>query len=106
MIILLIVAGLLLVAGLTLALFVAEQKLPGDMHWSGRLLILPWLWTGFALDVLFNIFVVSFVLLDPPQELTLSARINRLEHYGTGYRQRLANWVCRAYLRPVDDAHC
>lgn len=97
---------LFLMMGLTLAIFITSQKRPHDLHWTGDLMLLPWLWFGYLLDVALNVSVASIVFLEPPFELTLSSRVRRHEHWGGGYRKRLAGWICKAYLRPVDDEHC
>lgn len=98
-------AGFLLV-GLTLLVFIASQ-VTRKMHWIARVLLLPWAIIGVVLDiVLLNAVIATIVFLELPREWTFSGRINRLEHYGFGYRERLASWVCEHFLRPIDPRHC
>lgn len=104
--IIVVAAVVILLIGLELALFIGEHNVPDDMHWSGKAVLLPWWWIGFGLDIALNAFVASIVFLGPPRELTISARVRRLKKGEPGYRRRLAIWICRAYLRPVDDGHC
>lgn len=95
-----------LLAGLTLALFIVDQRTTKDLHWSGRWLLIPWLYFGLALDVALNATVASVAFLELPHEWTLSARVKRHEHDGSGWRQKLATWVCANFLRPIDPDHC
>lgn len=100
------IAAVPLLIGLTLALFIVDQRTTDELHWSGRWLLLPWLYFGLALDVALNAIVASAAFAELPHEWTLSARVKRHAHKGSGWRQRLAKWVCRNFLRPIDADHC
>ncbi len=63
----------------------------------------PALLVGLALDLLVNVVVGSIVLLEPPQEYTLSARLWRLSNDPTEtWRRRAALWVRKELLDSID----
>lgn len=101
-------------AFLTFVFFVALISLR-DMRDSGRLAGLHWSVAGFAysalavglmLDVALNWTVFTVIMLEIPQELLTTQRVRRHKRFGSGWRQRLACWVCRNYLTPIDPTHC
>lgn len=97
-----------LLIGLALALFIADQrtKPADDLHWLGKILLVPWLYLGLALDIALNVLLASIAFAELPREWTLSARVKRHERDSAGYRYRLATWICEGFLRPVDRDHC
>lgn len=63
----------------------------------------PALLVGLALDLLVNVVVGSIVLLEPPQEYTLSRRLWRLSNDPTeGWRRKLALWIRKELLDTID----
>lgn len=63
----------------------------------------PALLVGLALDLLVNVVVGSLVLLELPQEYTLSARLWRLSNdEGETWRRRAALWVRKELLDSID----
>jgi hypothetical protein len=73
--------------------------------WAYRL-GLPVLYVGWLLDFLVNVAVFTFVMLEPPRELTVSARLSRHIAHGRGWRQRLAMWFCHTLLDTFDPSGC
>jgi hypothetical protein len=62
---------------------------------------------GLVIDFLVNVFVASFLFLELPTELTVTARVSRHEHHGEGWRQVLATWICKNLLDPFSvGGHC
>ena len=63
---------------------------------------------GLAFDLVLNIVVATVVFLDPPRELLLTTRLKRYRS-GSGWRSRVAAWVCKRLLDQFDpngEGHC
>lgn len=69
---------------------------------------LPVLAVALAIDVTVNLTLVTLVMLERPREWTVSARLTRHLHSGSGWRQALAGWVCSNLLDAFDPSgsHC
>jgi hypothetical protein len=61
----------------------------------------PVLITGYLLDAFVNVFVMTLVLLEPPRELTVTARLKRHIKTSQGWRLRVALWFV-SLLDPYD----
>lgn len=61
---------------------------------------------GYGLDFAVNVFVLSFLLLEPPRELLVTARLSRHILANSGYRKRFSTWVCANLLDPYDPSGC
>lgn len=61
----------------------------------------PVLIVGYVLDALANIFVMTFVFVEIPQELTVTARLKRHIKTSQGWRLRAAHWFV-PLLDPFD----
>ena len=71
-----------------------------------RVLIAPAALTALCMDVFFNIFIASILLLDPPREWTFTVRLDRYE-CDNNWRGRLARWICSNLLDPFQvGGHC
>lgn len=99
---------------LTAVFYIAVMKLR-DLRDSGELAKLHWSVTataytllaiGLVLDMLLNWVVMTLMFLEPPHELLTTQRVRRHKFEGSGWRQRLALWLCRNYLTPFDEHHC
>lgn len=53
---------------------------------------IPVLVIGLILDLICNIFIMTLVLLELPQETTVTARLKRHKIESTGYRLKVAEW--------------
>jgi hypothetical protein len=71
----------------------------------GRWVLMSILAVAVLLDVLFNWVVGSVGFMELPRECTFTARCARLRT-ATGYRGRLARWVCDGWLNPFQEHHC
>lgn len=65
---------------------------------------------AYLLDMAYTLIVGTILFLDPPRELTFTARLKRYRR-GGGYavfQLRLADWFCEKLLNPYDPSgkHC
>jgi hypothetical protein len=61
----------------------------------------PIVLAGFVLDFASNIFILTLILLEPPQELLVTTRLRR--HFREeGWRGDVARWFGRHLLDPFD----
>jgi len=77
-----------------------------QLHWSVTATGYALLYIGLIFDFLLNIFVMSFVFLEPPHEALVTARVRRHKFNSTGWRQIVALWFCANFLTPFDGNHC
>lgn len=66
----------------------------------------PLLLAGYLMDFLLNVVVVSWILLEVPRELLVTARLSRHIKSGTGWRKSVATWVCHNLLDWADPKGC
>jgi len=69
---------------------------------------IPILVVGYILDVLINWTLLTIMFLEPPYELTVSARLSRHFKAPTGYRRVVSVWICANLLDTFDTSgtHC
>lgn len=67
---------------------------------TALVLAVPVLVVGYFLDILVNVFIMSVLFLELPEEITVTARLKRHNRCGSGWRQRLARW-----FEPLLDPH-
>lgn len=60
---------------------------------------------GLILDFCLNV-LMSPLFLEPPLELTLSARLKRHRERSRGFRLRIADYICQNLLNPFEQNHC
>lgn len=78
----------------------------GAMTETGyRLGLIP-LGFGYLLDFLMNMLVMTILLLELPREWLVTARVSRHQKTGSGYRYRIAHWMCKHLLDPFDPSGC
>ena len=73
----------------------------GKLSWFGKVLGYPTLVIGLVLDLLCNVFVMSVVLLEVPQELTVTSRLKRHNRESTGWRLSVVRFF-EPVLDPLD----
>lgn len=56
-------------------------------------------------DIALNVFLFSLLFLDRPRERTITERMKRYLA-GEGWRHKVADWVCKNMLEPIDCKHC
>ena len=74
-----------------------------------KVLALPWVALGFAVDVVVNLTFASILFLEPPRELLVTKRLQRHQRAATSdWRSRLAAWICDHLLDVFDPTghHC
>lgn len=73
--------------------------------WANRL-GMPLLMAGYLMDFLVNVFILSWLLLEPPKELLVTARLSRHIKADSGYRKVVATWICKNMLDFADPSGC
>jgi len=69
-------------------------------------LALSVLFVGYIIDFLVNVFVASVIFLEPPFEMTVTARVTRWKK-DEGIRGKIARWICAKLLDPFQvGGHC
>lgn len=78
-----------------------RAKDAGQMSKTVKILCTPVLIVGYLLDTFVNVFVMTVILLEMPDELTVTARIKRHHAESTGWRLRVVLWL-EPLLDPYD----
>jgi len=73
----------------------------GKLNTMGKVLGYPTLFIGLVLDAIVNIFVMSVLLLEIPQELTVTSRLKRHNRESTGWRLSIVKFF-EPVLDPLD----
>lgn len=94
-----VVAWLLVGFWLTYRLVMALQARKGAAYY----VVLPF---GLAYDFAMQVTVFSLLFLDPPREWLVTQRLIRYKRVGSGWRARLATWICESLLDPHDPSGC
>ena len=79
----------------------ARAKRNGLLNKTAIVLGTPVLIIGYLLDFLMNITVMTVVLLELPQETTVTARLKRHHKESTGWRLAIVKWF-EPILDPYD----
>jgi len=79
----------------------ARAKRAGLLNKTAIVLGTPVLIVGYLLDLLMNITVMTVVLLELPQETTVTARLKRHHKESTGWRLAIVKWF-EPILDPYD----
>lgn len=81
-----------------------SQRLVG----LNKVLALPVVGFGYLMDVAANLFIAPLVFLDRPREALVTARLIRYKRTDTGWRNRLATFICEHLLDVFDPTgdHC
>lgn len=73
----------------------------GKLTTMGKVLAYPTLVIGLVLDLLVNVFVMTFILVEIPQELTVTSRLKRHHKESTGWRLAVVKFF-EPVLDPLD----
>lgn len=86
----------------------ARAREVGALSKPALILGYPLFAVGLAFDVLVNVVILSVVFLELPKEATFTGRVSRHCLNGTGWRKRLACWICHDFLDAFDPSgrHC
>lgn len=79
----------------------ARAKQAGQLRKTATVLGYPVLIVGYLLDAFVNIFVLTFFLLEMPEELTVTERLKRHMRQSKGWRLSVARWFI-PLLDPFD----
>lgn len=82
-----------------------RAKEAGKLSRTAFVLGTPILLTGVILDVLCNIFVATFLVLELPRELLVTTRLKRLVKT-EGWRSKVAKFICSRLLDQFDPSGC
>lgn len=101
--------ALLIGLGATYALWVfflavmslARAKDAGQLTTTAKVLGYPVLIVGYVLDCFVNTTVMTVLLLEIPQETTVTSRLKRHNRESTGWRKAIATWA-EPLLDPYD----
>lgn len=86
-----------------MALFSAKQK--GTISKVALFFGWPVLIVGALIDFVLNVFLLTFIFLERPREWLITQRLARHIKKGSGWRQKLAKWVCANFLDAFDPDH-
>ena len=78
-----------------------RAKDAGLLNKTAMALGYPILVVGYLLDAFVNVFVMTLLFLEVPEELTVTARLKRHIQTSNGWRLRLASWFI-PILDPFD----
>ena len=74
----------------------------GKLTTAAKVFGYPALVVGLLLDLVVNVVVGTIVFVEPPQKMTLSARLTRLGEGSSGWRRRRADRIRKALLDDID----
>ncbi len=74
----------------------------GALTRPAYLLGLPILYLGLLVDFLVNVVVLTALMLEPPREWLVTARLTRHAHDGDGWRCAMALWIAANLLDVFD----
>lgn len=86
-----------------MALFSAKEK--GTLPKAALILGYPVLIVGAIIDLAMNAAVFSIIFFEPPKEWLVTKRLARHIKKGSGWRQKLAKWICENLLDAFDPDH-
>jgi hypothetical protein len=67
---------------------------------------MPLLAAGYLWDFLVNVLVCTPLFAELPREALVTSRVSRHKRAGSGWRYRIANWMCTNLLDPFDPKGC
>lgn len=79
----------------------ARAKNAGQLTTTAKVLGYPVLIVGYVLDCFVNMTVMTVLLLEIPQETTVTSRLSRHNKESTGWRKAIASWA-EPLLDPYD----
>lgn len=77
-------------------------NLPKSAERLGKILLA----VGYLFDFALNMTVGTLLFMEFPKEYLLSPRVTRLKNTSSGYRQKVAAWICVNLLDPFDPSGC
>lgn len=92
-----------------LVMGIYRAHLSGRLTGPNRVLGLPVVLLGYAMDTITNLTLACLVFLDVPREWLVTTRLIRYRDAAPdGWRGKLAAWICDRLLDPFDPTgdHC
>ena len=85
-----------------------RARLAGRLSRVAMVLGMPFLVVGYIADVLVNMTVATVLFVELPREGLVTGRLERHIEHGSGWRRKLATWICNHLLDPFDPngSHC
>ncbi len=100
-------AGMYLLWVLYLAVMnLCKARDAGRLSKTAYILGYPLLLAGLFTDFLMNMTVMTVVMMEFPKEWLVTPRVIRHKFHGTGYRKKIAEWLCKNLLDPFDPSGC
>lgn len=84
----------------------ATARAAGKLPMAAVRIAYPLLAIGYVSDFSLNVFVASWLFLEPPRELLVTSRLTRHIKADAGWRKRLATWICKNLLDWADPKGC
>ncbi len=72
----------------------------------GKFFGYPILFTGYVIDIVANLTVMTLLMVELPHEFVVTERVARHLLTGAGYRYAIAKWFCSNLLDPYDPSGC
>jgi len=85
-----------------------RAHLNGRLTGLNRIMAYPAVGVGYAMDIFANLVIAPIIFLDFPKEFLVTARLKRYMSAGTGWRYKVAEYVCNHVLDVFDPKgdHC
>lgn len=78
-----------------------------DLPIAVKCLLAPASLVAVLMDVIFNVFIATFIFMDLPEEYMFTHRLNRYKNGNSGWRTKVAKWLCLNLLDPFElGGHC
>lgn len=74
---------------------------------TAKILLAPAAMLAVFMDVIFNVFIATFIFMDLPQEYMFTKRLSRYKAEDAGWRTSVAKWLCFNLLDSFElGGHC
>lgn len=74
---------------------------------AAKCLLAPASIVAVLMDVIFNVFIATFIFMDLPEEYMFTKRLERYKVGNEGWRTTVAKWLCLNLLDPFElGGHC
>jgi hypothetical protein len=74
---------------------------------TAKILLAPAALLAVLMDVIFNVFIATFIFMDLPQEYMFTQRLNRYKYGESDWRTTVSVWLCKNLLDPFQSGgHC
>ncbi len=78
-----------------------------QLHIVTKIMLAPAALLAVFMDVIFNVFIATFIFMDFPQEYMFTQRLSRYKNGDSGWRTSVAKWLCFNLLDVFEvGGHC